>query len=123
MSTTGGKTSNLHFGMKLMAGIDIPISDGWGVRLEGGRTFLRRDGFPNYRNPLEKLDSWNLRLGDQRLSRMRVRMTLSLDIRHSGLEYYSHMHMSSFLSGGFKGNCEHCLKEQSDLFGNDVRIV
>ncbi len=63
MSGRNQDTSNLHFGMKLMTGIDIPINEGWGVRLEGGRTFLRRDGFPDYDNPIEQLDSWNLRLG------------------------------------------------------------
>ncbi len=66
MSGRSTEISNLHFGMKLMTGIDIPVSESWGVRLEGGRTFLRRDGFPDYDNPLEKLDSWNIRLGISR---------------------------------------------------------
>ncbi len=62
----GSDSSSLYFGMKLMTGIDIPLSESWGVRLEGGRTFLRRDEFPYYYNALEKLDSWNIRLGISR---------------------------------------------------------
>ncbi|MCK5035462.1 MAG: hypothetical protein KAS73_06195 [Candidatus Sabulitectum sp.] len=63
MSVRSADISSAYFGLKLMTGIDIPLSETWGVRLEGGRTFLRRDGFPYYWNPLDKLDSWNLRLG------------------------------------------------------------
>lgn len=63
MSDSSNHFSTLHFGFKLMTGIDVHITEGWGIRLEGGRTFLRREGFPYYFNPLDKLDSWNLRLG------------------------------------------------------------
>ena len=60
----GTNSAGFHFGLGCFAGIDVKLGENWGTRVEGGRTFLRREEFPFFQvSEVNRLDSWNLRLG------------------------------------------------------------
>lgn len=60
----GTDATALHFSLGILAGADISLGDRWGVRLEGGRYFLRRQDFPSYYvRSVDRLDSWKVRTG------------------------------------------------------------
>jgi len=60
----GAESTPLHFSMGILAGGEFSLGERWGVRIEGGRYFLRREAFPSYHvQSVNRLDSWKLRMG------------------------------------------------------------